>query len=679
MEINLNFWISLGISALYGGILYVYYKIGFKKQNKDIFAFAKNVLVWVVLPGGFLLYLVGYTIAHDNVFSITNVWLSLYSTARLLILGNDLVEIKEIFLNNAGTMKMFVELLHLGISLIMGTVVFVFFIIFIRVITASKHDRIRLRKSNAENNYIFFGVNQASISLAKDILINEERAQKSLVIFIETEISEDEKNMLNPILKMGAIMIGKESFIDKLVLKNEEMMMNLQRESHADNKTSTSYGDFLSSPRIVKCILKRKSHFFFFLEDEELNIRHAENIMQELNELSIKEGENKDFVLYVRTLAQDYLEDGYDQIILERNSIEVRYLNDTLIAARKLVKDNSPVDFVRPNIKKAIAQDDFTPLIIGFGGIGQSVLRKLVEMGNFLGNEFRAIIVDENMNKIVGRFENRFPGLSKNYTLEFKNQSTGEKSFYENLINQPEFLKYVVISLGNDETNTLLAIEIKNLAKRLNVPYTIFIHLDDENRYDILLENKKKSDPNLIVFGRTASIFNYNDIIDNTLYNKAKRIHEIYTSHSDTNRRQKEWNDLERIKQLSNISVMEHLPIKCKLIGLSKHDIVEFESEAKFAESLGSDRLENMAIGEHLRWNAQYFANGWDTLPLAEIGKDNKVNERRLHGCLVDWDKLDEVEKRSYEVKIYDRLNIKGMWEQIRESEKLELKDQERN
>jgi len=661
--------LTLGISVLYFGTLYLWFIIRYKKRNMDIVDFSKKVLFWVVLLGGLILYFIGYGVAHKDFFNLTNIWLSIYSTARLFILGNDMVEIKQIFEESPNPIE--IHLLHLGFSLIMATVVFIFIVIFLRVLTNQKYGRKKIKKSEAEDNYLFMGINEASIALAKEILQDTERNKKSLVLFIDTFINEQEKELLEPLLKAGAISVGTESFFDKIVLKNEEFIVNAQENENSGNKKTKFDGDFFVRHKLLDCILKRKTHLFYFSKNEDWNVLQAKNILTELQQYKNNHG----FVVYVRTLVQDYLESEYDKLLLNEDGIEVRYINDSLIAAKRLVKEYPPVQFVEPDTRKALATQDFTPLLIGFGRIGQSVLRKLVEMGCFVGNNFRALVIDEKMNQLFGRFDNRFPGLAKNYKIEFVHQSIGEKSLYERLIQQPEFLKYIVISLGNDELNVLLALELKRLALRLNKPYKIFVHINDKNIYNNLFEEGE--DEKLIAFGRICNLFSFADVIDNSILKKAQKIHEIYTKHSDEDRKQKDWEKLDRMKQLSNISVMEHLPTKNALLGMSNEKIASFESEASFLKELGKERRENLAVCEHLRWNAHYYANGWDTLPIDEINKDsNKDYKRRLHGCLVSWEALDEVGKRSWEVKEYDRLNVVSMWEQIKKGDEIDVNGQ---
>ena len=129
------------------------------------------------------------------------------------------------------------------------------------------------------------------------------------------------------------------------------------------------------------------------------------------------------------------------------------------------------------------------------------------------------------------------------------------------------------------------------------------------------------------------------------------------------------WAQLPEIRKLSNLSAALHLVTKLKLAGLSPEMIRARQDKAGFIEMLGEERLNNLAKGEHLHWNATLFAHGWDTWT-AIPGRDsgNKDEKRRLHACLVDWEELQRIEKRFGEpYRAYDRIYVENIYDWLQD------------
>lgn len=90
----------------------------------------------------------------------------------------------------------------------------------------------------------------------------------------------------------------------------------------------------------------------------------------------------------------------------------------------------------------------------------------------------------------------------------------------------------------------------------------------------------------------------------------------------------------------------------------------------EFISGLSKESLQNLALGEHLRWSSQLYVNGWDTWPLRDIPANavsNKDEDKKLHACLVDWDELGLVNKRFGEdYYSYDANNVINMFHLVR-------------
>lgn len=640
---------------VYFFVLYLIYRYRFK-DKKGASSFFKHLLV-IAFVFGFILYFIGYSVEQHDLGNFGNVALSLYSTARLFILGNDLIEIKDAVHEHLW--------LLFGFSLVMGTIAIVFIGIFFNMFIYHSSSRRKIKKSNSTDaNYIFLGINDAALALATDLLKQKER----LVIFVQNSKTHEDQLLFHKASKLGAVVISKESFFDKLSIKNEEFLVNVHEDSATENEISFYENNFLKAHKLLDCMEKRETHLFILSENEERNTFAAQSIIQELE--ARKSGAEVFVKIYIRTILQTYLEDQFFNCNVNDNRrIQVRFVNDSSIAAQQLVLNYPPVKYVDPDTSPGLARRDFTPLIIGFGQVGQACFRKLIEMGQFVDKEFRATVVDQNMSKIKGRFCFNYPGLT-NYEIQYKEVQFGHPDFYELISDNTEKLMYVVVSLGSDNLNMQTALEISSYAKRNDLTFRIFIHLIDRESFSHLLTKE----PDLVCFGDYDEIFCEESVIRREIENEAIRNHNNYINHSDPDRKVKPWVEIGKMKQISNISAMEHQPTKLMLMGMTEAEIAKFKNEEEFVHKIGNDRLVNLAKAEHLRWNANYFVHGWNTWSLDKVtGKSTSDEVRKLHTCLVDWETLDLVEKRFYELKKYDVITVKKIYQQIIDKENRNL------
>jgi hypothetical protein len=165
--------------------------------------------------------------------------------------------------------------------------------------------------------------------------------------------------------------------------------------------------------------------------------------------------------------------------------------------------------------------------------------------------------------------------------------------------------------------------------------------------------SKGETNCTINIFGMNKNIFSYENVIDETIIKRAKKANLHYIEmYGEKNIDSDEiWYDLRSMDKLSNISQVMHLQTKLYLIGLNEKDIKKKYANAKsFSNSLTNEVKLNLAKTEHLRWNANYFVQGWQVWDIKDIptdikkaGKPNKDFMRELHVCLVDWEDLSKL------------------------------------
>ncbi len=635
--------------AIYFISLILCYKFLFSKRRSGFMQFVKYVMVPLTMLGGWIIYFIGYHYGNIEKSSIHNIIAhslqAIFSTGRLFILGNDLIEIPVQIKETTAFLLWF--------SFIGASAVFISMSILIHLFGKRIITRLKIWTNFSKENYIFFGVNEASISLAKDLLgTNSSR----LVVFIKKIDKDEDSKLYHQVEETGALVLNRESIVESLQLEREEGIFHVHKE-YSEPKN-------LKKLKLIKKVLKNNSHFFFLSNKEEWNMSMAHSIINEINPSSIKDS----ITFHILTKGSEMEDLFYECLSSKSNNIHFRLLNQADIAARQLVKNYNPIDWLDKDTSKAIATSDFNVLIIGFDQTGNAVLRKLLEYGQFVGSIFKTIIIDSSLQTKKGRFENRYPGVISNYSINFIETCVGTTEYFDIIDKYKNELDLIVITLGNDELNIQTAFDIQQIVIR-NSLKKIKIIAQIKNNYSYK-EITNASQFVINTFGRIEDIFTEDIVVRGKLEAMAKRIHEYYNTKKHESKH-KAWDELTKIEQASNISAAEHIYIKLTLAGLKVEEIKKFNDNKEYLLNLGKEKIDNLAKGEHLHWNAVLFTNAWQKWELKDVplkSSAHKDNLRKLHACLVNWEELKEVGDRFGENYFqYDYETISDIFKLIKE------------
>ncbi len=596
-------------------------------------------MIPVTALGGFFIYFIGY-MDEGSLHSLIALGLrSFISTFHMFFLHSDLIEVSKHMHESVIYMTLF-SIIHFLAFLIT-------FMIVIQLFGKHLLSWLKLRYASAETNYIFFGLNEESLELAKSLLKRKEENRQ--ILLLDKRI----KNKLD---------IASKSKILESVFQNRESLF--EQVSKLDvlllNREYTQE-DSLKDIGIAKLLTQGKVHLFFFSNNIDYNIQSALNAIDEIqNQLK----STASISIYVRANA-DYMINLFEKKSSE--NIDIHIINPAKLAAMELIINYPPVNYVEVDTQKAIAKKDFTALIIGLGEVGHYTLRVLTEHGQFVKSAFHAIAIDKDMDSKQGEFEYRFPGM-KHYDIEYKKLLVNSNEYWELLDKKSDTLDYIVISLGDSNLNMKTAISIcRFMERKTDRSIDIFVKVHNSADYDYMKVATEKFKA-IKVFGSNEGIFTEDIIVDESRYMAARKIHDYYNNKKDPSR-QASWKDLSHIKKVTNISAAIHLQTKLKMMGLEKEEIKQLICENDFLAQLGNERLDNLAEGEHLHWNATLFTNEWDTWkPDSSEHFTNKDERRKLHACLVDWKDLKEVEKIFGEpYQEYDYDSVKKIWSLIKD------------
>ncbi len=650
---SMNDYCSLLLLVLIISGLILCYRMVFYHRRNGFMQFMKFILVPLTAIGGWIIYFIGYYgFGHEQILS--SALLAVFSTARLFILGNDLIEIHSYVKGN--------HLFMLWFSSIAATAAFISASILLHLFGKRLITWCKIWIDRSEETHIFFAVNLSSLSLAKDLLKNN---KSRLVLFFDKMDKNENSSLFHEAEEAGAFLISSESVLESLELENEESIVHSPKEETGHIHHDDSKRIYLNKYGLRGKIISRTVHLYFLSTREEWNLGMARTVLGEINSLS----PGKPVNLHIRTSSAE-LEGLFHQSLSGLSAAATTNLiNLPEIASRQLISKFNPVNWITKDTQQALASEGFTAMVIGFGQTGRAVLKKLIEFGHFPGVEFNAIVVDKDIQQKIGRFEACFPGLFPNYNIEFVETGPGREEFYHLIKQHANKLDYIVLTLGDDSLNINTATDIQQFLLKLTGKRILIIaQVKDDTNYNLLFDLSMQV--GIAIFGRGKDIFTENIIVRGEMEKTAKKIHDYYNLKMDEGKKRRSWSELSLIKQVSNISAANHIYTKLTLSGITVDDVKQFATSTEFVNFLGKERIMNLAKVEHLRWNAVHFSNGWNTWELSETPENATCNNdkmRKLHACLVAWEDLIPVSERFKEDYYkYDKENVINIFELIK-------------
>lgn len=302
--------------------------------------------------------------------------------------------------------------------------------------------------------------------------------------------------------------------------------------------------------------------------------------------------------------------------------------------------------------------------------------------GNFIANH--PSIICKNC-----RGFGRHDALVKFYSYDYSSED-----FYTNVLDPiAEKLNYVVVAIGDDEMNITVAVEILKYVRRQRENldnFCIYVRAYEKGTFRHLSKiadhyNLRLSSDGcepvqkIVLFGQNEQIYTYNLVVKDEYQECGRLYYETYRSlqidpqnddgpwdkrRKDVmkpNKKSTKWERMSKIRRKESqdrsnalhahtkILLLEKAVDKDKAVGKVKaKDIAQrvlsgrMGQQASIDYPLLADNAEkklmlNMAMCEHLRWNAAHELMGY-----VNNTKDHKCDERtKQHNCLKPWEELD--------------------------------------
>ncbi len=375
--------------------------------------------------------------------------------------------------------------------------------------------------------------------------------------------------------------------------------------------------------------------------------------------LSPDENANHNYVLHLRDLLQkaNIPTDRTSLVLLGREERHGAGLQadgdhygygdvktfDTSELTARLLMQKYPICNVIDFDENCRATEDVEVLLVGFGRMGQEVLKKLIANGQFAGSEFRAFVFDPRIDQIDGFFRTRYEAMLKAYNVSFEPYSGESRQLCSFLMSHAKTLKYVVIATGNlikgrgiaDDILEMLIKNGNNLPVYQCCSGTVICH--------------KMNDVN-----ETSSLHDADILYDGDMDSNAMKINHYYNDPNGS--MQEQWLRCDYFSRMSCRASTDFLSPLLHRLHADKRELV---SEGK---------LQNLGQTEHLRWNAFHYTMGYSPMSretwekrAEEFKRQERAQEsnririskdtaNKQHACLVSWDELDELSERENKV-----------------------------
>lgn len=433
--------------------------------------------------------------------------------------------------------------------------------------------------SDIQNLYVFWGMNDATYYLAKDIVKGNHLINSKIVIIR----INSEKEGVNERLGMERLF----SFLS-LSKTHLERLQELQKMGCLSANTFGSLTNLslpegsdiirheLSLNSLVRLIHRTKGtlQMFFLDENDTNNIQAVANLKKDKEIITFAQ---KGFIKFYCHARYNSIHRVIEDELVSEN-IEVKVVDSSHICVELMKKNPElhPVNYVRVE-KDARVSSPFNALVIGFGEVGLDTVRFLYEFGAFVNNncvqgviersEFHCHVVDEYMAYLAGLFYANAPSISitmdrkeseDNKQINLYNMDCRSIDFYKRLKVWIKTLNYVVVATGDDETNISLAVRILRLAIRnrkdnlSGLRILVRVQHDDnghikkiadhynriwaaeqkgkEKKYlhqNVISSTDVKNEP-ITLFGSANEVYTYEHVVNDTLRNDAKKFKKRY-------------------------------------------------------------------------------------------------------------------------------------------------------
>ena len=670
----------------------------------------QKLILWALFSWcfAFLVYFIGIYYSGTQRSMLTSLFRPALAASKIFILADSTADITLPF-RRSGIFMGLLSLARISGFLVSTQVI-------INLLGSRMKASIKIGFAHCHNSslYVFFGINPASVNAAKSI--SKPQGSNPLVVFVDT--AEDNISLSPTTYGFGSFMslfTHKKEAFDAVGEVNKDELPALLAISSSKLEDISSDCKSLSSIGLkqLQRLIKEsfETEFFILSKDEKANISGAKKLT-DLLDISFKHK----YKIYCNCRNNSLSQ------LLQFNDYRIETIDFAKLAIDQ-IKTNSErllTDLLEFDAS-GCCNSPFRSLIVGLNDVGEEAVNYLYEYGAFVNNQmtrsdFECHVIDSNMHDLEGSLYMRIPELKyregkrdPNVRVNLLHFEEGSEDFWDWLDHHISYLQFILISLRNEDKQLSLADEIYNLAVRRRpkeppFPLRIFVCVystNSANKLDLMAKTYRRlniyGDVELIPFGMSKALFEYNNITKKDMIDRAKLFYDSYqkTAKQLTDRQIK-W-DERRAKALSNEKVLSTYEIEkskdklasiLELLRMESQDISnEYHRSTKISiikralahdpkrydqnpytiqdlynalpdtlthntniDNISNDvflntLIKNLAALEHIRWIASHEIQGF------QYDVNVKKELRSLlkkHPCLVNWHELSD------EFKLFD-------------------------
>ena len=486
---------------------------------------------------------------------------------------------------------------------------------------------------------IVYGINQDSIMFGRNIAKND----KHILIYIDNMTGEDYEASIR---ELGGIIYS---------------------DSEALKASSSFLQEINMKPHNKKLRLYAMSY------DYDKNIQYAIRMLESLEKADILPEQTELMLLGTDELKgmmfqADGEQYGYGNVIS---------FDEYEMSARILIYEYPLCRFINFD-ENGRATENMEVLIVGMGQMGHEVLRKLIANGQFEGSKFHATIYDPRYEQRTGFIKSQYPTMFTKYNIDFEPQEGRGNQIFQFISDNAHKLKYIVICLNDREKSRDIAIRMVDRLKTLGHPMNIYT-CDPKSVRCYSYDTREC---------RTHWIYESDILCSGELDKYAMELNhsymERYRGGSGHVSVSEDWKNCNYFGRMSSRASVDYLIPYAHIIS----------KVITNPDKLTHTQREILSRNEHLRWCAFHYTFGFDSMKISEFvqrvkDQQKEINEhgessisptkdmqKRLHVCLAEWDKLDEISNAenaitngSRDYKNYDRDNVDMIMELIKPKE----------
>ena len=478
----------------------------------------------------------------------------------------------------------------------------------ISVIGASALRNLRVRMSRGTNLNILYGVHEDSLQFGQELL---ERDGELMVYVAE----EAEESQADAIAEAGCVL-------------------------RSDANAVSGNVQFLKSLGVGK--EKRQITVYALEKDYVSNLTYARELLASFEKRGV-DPRQLTLVIHARE----------DEAVMKLQASATSYgygfvsvFQESTLAARMLVQKYPPCHSVTFD-EQGTAKENFEVLVIGFGQLGQAVLRNVLMNSQFVGSSFRADVFTPDPEETTGFFRHMYPGVFRNYRVEFHNHDGRSCALYDHLENRLNAIRYIVVCTGSETRNAEIGEELRDFLKHRGreIPVHLCSYRGIVTTDPATLETE------------SHKLYHPDVLATRKLDRMAMAVNRYYRGDS-SNGALADWMECDYFSRMSSRAFADSVEAVLCCAGKTREQALA--GDWQFTDQ----QLENLGILEHQRWNAFHFCMGFAPMSeeeyearaaqwrreKEETGKGKTRIGKNLpgktHACLIPWENLDALSEK---------------------------------